>query len=109
MAAKWSFFRRNQRTKQQALVKKPDSANQPLSQGYSTWEQLSGYFDGDGAIGIRIGAFTIQILAMWNDTDPEQIQDVARFLIREGIMPGGPYVRRGRGRRVDSSSLVVAE
>lgn len=46
---------------------------------------------------------------MWNDADPEQIRDAARFLIREGIMPGGPYLRRGRGRRADSSSLVVAE
>lgn len=79
------------------------------SRGYSTWEQVSGYFDGDGGIAIRIGLFTIQILVMWSDTDIEQVRHVALFLVSERIRPEGPYLRRGKGASRDAYNLVISE
>lgn len=79
-----------------------------VSNGYSTWEQVSGYFDGDGGIRIGVGMFTIQILVLWSDTDLEQIQHVADFLTSKGIRSEGPYLRRGKGKSNDAYNLAVS-
>jgi hypothetical protein len=78
------------------------------SNGYSTWEQVSGYFDGDGGIRITVGKFTIQILVVWSDTDFEQIQHVAQFLRSKGMRPEGPYLRQGKGKSNDDYNLLVS-
>jgi len=78
------------------------------SRGYSTWEQVSGYFDGDGGLRISVGKFTIQILVVWSDTDHDQIKHLAEFLRNKGMLPEGPYLRRGKGRSNDAYNLPVA-
>ena len=84
------------------------SSTQPSHTGYSRWEQVSGYFDGDGGLRISIGQFTIQILAILSDTDYEQIEHLAEFLVRRKILPGGPYQRRGKDRSNDAYNLVLS-
>jgi hypothetical protein len=79
-----------------------------VSNGYSTWEQVSGYFDGDGGIRIGMGMFTIQILVLWSDTDLKQIQHVADFLTSKGIRSEGHYLRRGKGKSNDAYNLAVS-
>src|SRR2546429_7947995 len=76
--------------------------------GYSTCEQVAGYYDGDGGTRIGVGMFTIQILVLWSDTDIDQIQQVARFLRTKGILPERPHLRRGKGRSSDAYNLVLS-
>jgi hypothetical protein len=76
--------------------------------GYSSWEQVSGYFDGDGGLRITVGQFTIQILIVWSETDYEQLQHIAEFLIRRRILPEGPYLRRGKGKSNDAYMLAIS-
>jgi len=52
--------------------------------------------------------FTIQILVLWSDTDLEQVQHVAQFLRTKGILPEGPYLRRGSGKSNDAYNLGVS-
>ncbi len=77
--------------------------------GYSTWEQVAGYFDGDGTIGIKFGLYTIQLLAVWSDTDAEQIRHVYQFLESEGMSPERPHLRHGSGRSRDAYNLALSE
>lgn len=76
--------------------------------GYSKWEQVSGYFDGDGGLGITVWESTIQLLISWSDTDQEQLEHVAEFLIKRRIIPEGPYLRRGRGKSNDAYNLLIS-
>jgi hypothetical protein len=76
--------------------------------GYSKWEQVSGYFDGDGGLKINIGQFTIQVLVMWSDTDYEQLEHIAEFLLKRRILPEGPYLRRGQGKSNDAYNLFLS-
>ena len=76
--------------------------------GYSKWEQVSGYFDGDGGLRITINQFTIQVLIVWTDTDYEQLEHIAEFLMKRRILPEGPYLRRGQGKSNDAYSLILS-
>jgi hypothetical protein len=76
--------------------------------GYRRWEQVSGYFDGDGCIKIIVSMFTIQIFLVWVDPDFEQIQHIAEFLFRRRIVPTGPYVMRRQGKANHGYSLVLS-
>src|SRR5438132_3916672 len=48
--------------------------------GYSTWEQVAGYFDGDGSPKAHMNVYTITLSVSWADQDIEIIQHVAQFL-----------------------------
>jgi hypothetical protein len=76
--------------------------------GCSKWEQVSGYFDGDGGLKITIGQFTIQVLIMWSDTDHEQLEHIDEFLMKRRILPEGPYLRRGQGKSNDAYNLLLS-
>ncbi|HEV2121127.1 MAG TPA: LAGLIDADG family homing endonuclease [Candidatus Bathyarchaeia archaeon] len=57
---------------------------------YSTWEQVAGYFDGDGSVSIFIGKFTIAFYLDWADQSKDQLVQVTEFLRRQGIHTGDP-------------------
>lgn len=56
--------------------------------GYTTWEQVSGYFDGDGNISISDLSnlpYKLKLSLIFTDASPEQISMVREFLISKGI------------------------
>jgi len=53
--------------------------------GYSTWEQVAGYFDGDGSPKAHVNVYTITMGVSWADKDIEIIQHVAQFLHHRGV------------------------
>lgn len=58
-------------------------ASSYFKNGYSSWKQLAGYFDGDGSLLVRIRIFTINIMANWSDCYKPQIDNVDHFLQSE--------------------------
>lgn len=55
------------------------------SHGYRTWEEVSGYFDGDGALKIHIGIYTVNLQVSWVDQDRELLEHLKSFLALNGI------------------------
>ena len=53
--------------------------------GYTTWEQVSGYHDGDGSLKVHIGVFTLNIQVDWVDQDREQLEHIQRFLVSHDV------------------------
>jgi hypothetical protein len=84
------------------------SESRTFDSGYQKWEQVSGYFDGDGSIKINVNKFTIQIFLLWTDTDFEQLQHIAEFLFRRRIVPVGPYVMRRQGKANHGYNLILS-
>jgi hypothetical protein len=59
------------------------------SQGhYSSWEQIAGYFDGDGNVGLEVVDRVLRFKIRFVDTWKPQIEAVASFLTSEGIRCG---------------------
>lgn len=59
-----------------------------LAASYSTWEQLAGYFDGDGSVTIVLGKYTIQFYLDWADQSLEQLVQIASFLRSQNLKTG---------------------
>jgi len=66
--------------------------------GYSTWEQVAGYFDGDSSPKAHVNVYTITLSVAWADQDIEIIQHVAQFMRHRGIF--GNIVKFTRGESV---------
>jgi hypothetical protein len=66
--------------------------------GYSTWEQVAGYFDGDGSPKVHVNVYTISLSVSWADQDIEIIQHIAQFLRNRGIF--GNLIKFSRGDSV---------
>ncbi|MDV3278528.1 MAG: hypothetical protein LYZ69_08725 [Nitrososphaerales archaeon] len=56
-----------------------------IPRGYSDWKQVTGYFDGDGNVNVRIMKFTLLFQLDWTDTDRAQVEQLRHFLSRERI------------------------
>jgi hypothetical protein len=76
------------------------------ARGYTTWEQVAGYFDGDGSPKIHVGVFTLHVTVSWSDQDRELLEHIERFLSR-----GGASCRMGEFHRGSSTyyELSVTE
>jgi len=55
---------------------------------YDTWEQVAGYFDGDGSVSILLGRFTIAFYLDWSDQCKEQLSQVQDFITSRGLRVG---------------------
>jgi LAGLIDADG DNA endonuclease family protein len=55
--------------------------------GYSSWQQLSGYFDGDGSVELKAGVFVLRFAVTWSDTYLPQLEHIAEFLRSQNIVP----------------------
>jgi hypothetical protein len=55
---------------------------------YSSWEQVAGYFDGDGNVGLDVVKRVLRFKIRFVDTWKPQIVSIARFLFRQGISCG---------------------
>ena len=65
---------------------------------YESWEQVAGYFDGDGNVRIDVGAFVLRLGVRFADTWKPQLDAIHTFLAKQGITLGsvGPEKRKGQ-------------
>jgi hypothetical protein len=64
---------------------------------YDSWGQVGGYFDGDGTVYINISSSEVlQFSLVWVDNCREQLGQLRRFLVSQGISTG-EVLRRGDG------------
>jgi hypothetical protein len=52
---------------------------------YSSWRQIAGYFDGDGAVYVSIRTYTLRIRIAFYDVWRPQLDSIKIFLRRKGI------------------------
>lgn len=64
--------------------------------GYSTWEQVAGYFDGDGSPKVHVGVYAITLTITWSDEYREMLEHINQFLSQEGIVGKIGQFRRGQ-------------
>jgi hypothetical protein len=62
------------------------------SKSYSTWEQVAGYFDGDGSVSVFVWKYVVSFYPDWSDQSRGQLEQIAAFSARQGIRVG--YVRK---------------
>lgn len=55
------------------------------SRSYSTWEQVAGYFDGDGNVGVEVVKRVLRLKLRFVDTWKPQIESLAAFFGQRGI------------------------
>ncbi len=58
---------------------------------YTSWEQVSGYFDGDGTPALTITNFTIVPSLDWADSFRPQLEAVRSFLLGQELKPTNSY------------------
>src|SRR5438046_8060432 len=63
--------------------------------GYSTWEQVAGYFDGDGSPKVHVNVYTLTLTVSWSDKDIVIIQHINMFLNQRGIFAVIGKFKRG--------------
>ena len=56
--------------------------------GYSSWQQVSGYFDGDGNVGIEFAKRILRIKIRFVDTRRPQVDSIRGFLRRRKVNTG---------------------
>lgn len=54
--------------------------------GYRSWQQVAGYFDGDGSPKVHVGVFAITITVSWSDQDRALLEHISEFLAKSGIV-----------------------
>ena len=59
------------------------------SRGYSSWRQVSGYFDGDGSVSLEVVKYVLRFRVRFADTWKPQMDSIRSFLIRHGIRATG--------------------
>jgi hypothetical protein len=65
--------------------------------GYRTWEQVAGYFDGDGNVGLEIIKRVIHLRLRFVDTWAPQIEAIKLFLNKQQVNTG----KVGRDNKID--------
>ena len=63
---------------------------------YKSWNQLSGYFDGDGNVGLEVVKRVIRFKIRFVDTWKPQVEAIASFLAHQGVSCGS--IGRGEKR-----------
>jgi hypothetical protein len=79
---------------------------------YTTWQQLSGYFDGDGNVGLEVVRYVLRFRLRFSDTWRPQIETVKSFLNERNIATTGVQHEKNEGRldsyRIDVNSIEGA-
>lgn len=74
---------------------------------YNTWEQMAGYFDGDGNVRAEVRTFVLRVGIRFSDTWKEQLEAVCTFLTNEGIKTGAVGI--GGGTKGPAYRLDIGE
>jgi hypothetical protein len=64
--------------------------------GYSTWEQLAGYFDGDGCPKVHVGIYVITVTVTWSDQYRDMLHRINQFLSQKGVVGKIGLFKRGQ-------------
>lgn len=59
----------------------------PTTYTYESWDQVTGYFDGDGTTILTLTMFTVVPSLDWADSYRPQLEAVRDFLLRQGLRP----------------------
>jgi len=77
---------------------------------YTSWEQVAGYFDGDGNVGVEVVKYILRFKLRFSDTWKAQILTIKIFLSQVGISTSALWheVREGRhdAYRIEVSSIA---
>jgi len=76
-----------------------------LEPGYKSWEQVEGYFDGDGNVGLEIRKRVLHLRIRFVDTWKPQIESIKAFLNNRKIATG----RIGQDNKVAQSPVYRLE
>jgi len=77
---------------------------------YTSWEQVAGYFDGDGNVRVEAGIYVLRIGIRFADTWRPQLVAVRNFLLKQGIKSAGIGTDSARlGNRRTAYRLDVGE
>jgi len=71
------------------------SADATRTRGYSTWEQVAGYFDGDGSPKVHVKVFTMTVEVSWSDKNVEILEHLSAFLRTHGVFGAMGKFRTG--------------
>jgi len=55
------------------------------ARSYTSWRQVAGYFDGDGAVYVSVKRFVLRVKLCFYDVWKPQLESVRDFLISKGI------------------------
>ena len=80
-----------------------------MSHLYSSWTQVSGYFDGDGNVGLEVVRRVLKFKIRFVDTWRPQIESISSYLIRKGISCGDVGEGDQRGSWQAAYRLDVTE
>src|SRR5271157_765829 len=88
----------------------PDGESDPEGPVYNSWEQVSGYFDGDGNVRVEIGTYVLRVGIRFADTWRPQLVSVRDFLLKQGITSVGVGTDKARlGNRRTAYRLDIGE
>ena len=83
------------------------STPQPASEAYRSWNQVGGYFDGDGNVGLEAVKYILRFKLRFSDTWLPQVQTIKVFLNQEDISTSAIWHEREVGR-LDAYRLEVS-
>ena len=86
-----------------------DRSSEYCSASYNSWKQVSGYFDGDGNVGLEVVKRVLKFKLRFVDTWRPQISSVSEFLSTKGINCGSIGKGEKNGAWQAAYRLDVAE
>jgi len=78
------------------------------SKQYPSWEQVSGYFDGDGNVGVEVVKYVLKFKLRFSDTWKPQILTIKSLLNRHGIPTSAVWHGKREGR-IDAYRVEVMQ
>jgi hypothetical protein len=76
---------------------------------YSSWRQTTGYFDGDGNVGVEVVRWVLRFKLRFVDTLKPQIESLASFFAVNGLSTGSVGEGDKRGRWQAAYRLDIVE
>lgn len=62
---------------------------------YNSWQQVAGYFDGDGAVYVSAKKFVLRIRLCFYDVGKHQLENIDQFLRSNGIVTNRMAAQKG--------------
>jgi hypothetical protein len=87
----------------------PPVKEDQLQEGYTSWKQVAGYFDGDGNVGIEVVKKVLRFKIRFVDTWKPQIRSIEYFLSSNGLCCSSIGNGKKRGKWQPAYRLDVVE